>query len=461
MKNIVFCLALTAASASAQNAAPPSQMDPLSFGVVLDHPGMKDVVLRPDVNFLKDEKSSLNMDIYQPPGLKPSEKRPAIIFLNAIGERSGEQRVKSWGIYSTWPRLMAAQGFVGISMESDGGRIQETIQGLFDFIKKHGNQYNIDTERLGVYAASANVTQSTQYLMSQTAFPGIKAAVLYYGGTPEGPYRKDLPVLFVVSEGDVARNGYGNLWSEVLKNNAPWTIKMGTGMPHAFDAYSDNDAARRIVLETISFWKNNLDPVPQPAWKPSKVREILGSLQMERPKAVILLKSLSDEYPQDLTVLSFYAEALGGENRYAEAEAVCRKMLTQQPENREAIRGLIRAAFMQNKTVEAERLLSEATKSGQLTRQDCSNMGYTLLVAGKDREGAKLYEAALAIAPGGLEFYNLACAYAKVNETDRAIAALENAIKLGNTSKRQIESDPDLNSLKEDKRFKAILENLK
>ena len=79
-------------------------------------------------------------------------------------------------------------------------------------------------------------------------------------------------------------HGYSDLWNEVLKNNAPWTIKMATGMPHAFDAYSDNDEARKVIKETISFWKNHLDPVPAPSWKYSKGRDVLGSSRWIIPK---------------------------------------------------------------------------------------------------------------------------------------------------------------------------------
>ena len=160
-----------------------SPIDPLSFGVVLDDPGMKTVVVKKDITYLKDEKGSLNLDVYSPPNLKANEKRPAVIFLNAIGENAGQRKVKSWGIYTTWPQLMAAHGYIGISMETDRDRIQESIQGLFSFISEKGINYQIDKERLGVYAASANVRQSVVYLMDAKAFKGIKAAVLYYGSS--------------------------------------------------------------------------------------------------------------------------------------------------------------------------------------------------------------------------------------------------------------------------------------
>jgi len=118
----------------------PSPMDALQYGVVLDDPQMKNVQVQKDITFLSDEKGTLKLDLYSLRGMQAGEKRPAVIFLNAIGERSGQRKVKSWGIYTTWPTLMAANGYIGISMEADGTRIDESIKAVFDFIDANGSQ---------------------------------------------------------------------------------------------------------------------------------------------------------------------------------------------------------------------------------------------------------------------------------------------------------------------------------
>ena len=79
----------------AQNNNATPVIDPLSFGVVLDDPATKNVIVKPDITFLKDAKGTLKLDIYQPPNLKANEKRPAIIFLNAIGENAGQRKVRA------------------------------------------------------------------------------------------------------------------------------------------------------------------------------------------------------------------------------------------------------------------------------------------------------------------------------------------------------------------------------
>ena len=458
---LMLCLVFSNQVGFCQPASQPSPIDPLSYGVVLDDPAMKKVTIKKDVTYLEDAKGRLNIDIYSPPGLKPNERRPAIIFLNAIGENPGQSKVKSWGIYTTWPQLMAAQGYIGISMETDRERIQESIRGLFNFISEKGANYSIDRDRLGVYAASANVRQSVVYLMDEKVFKGIKAAVLYYGGAPDGPFRKDLPVLFVISEGDVGRNGYGSLWSEVLKNNAPWTIKMATGMPHAFDAYSDNDEARKLVRETISFWKNYLEPVPAPSWEYSIGRDILGSVQMDRPRALNLLKKLSEEYPNDINILSFYANTLMQAEKPDEAATVYKRILAIDARHVQALISLAAISFAQNRNEEAESYVSKAVSTGEMKRNDYAQLGFRLLVANKNKEAAVYYEKALAIEPRNFDYYNLACAYAKQNDRDNALKALNSSIKAGYGTKQQIDSDTDFDLIRSDERFRELVNAIK
>jgi len=59
-----------------------------------------------------------------------------------------------------------------------------------------------------------------------------------------------------------------------------------------------------------------------------------------------------------------------------------------------------------------------------------------------------------------LVWYNLACSYALLNRTKEALAALERSIVLGYRDARWIREDRDLDSLKKDQRFIALLQRL-
>ena len=458
---IFFLLSVVSFSAYTQEQ-PLSIFDGRTWGLVLQHPDMKMVEVKSNVTYLSDSKGTLKLDLYVPPGTKATDRLPAIVFLNAIGETNEQMKVKDWGIYSTWPRLIAAYGYVGISMECDGNRVIESIKGVFSFIEKEGAKYNVDASRLGVYAASANVTQSVNYLMSAEASPGIKAAVLYYGRQPQGPYRKDLPVLFVVPEGDV-RGGYTTFWNEVLKNNAPWRLHMATGLIHAFDAFNDNDNARMVIKETISFWKNHLDIIPPHSWPNSEGREVLAAQYGgETEKAATLLKGWVNDHPDDARALAQYGASLQRLKQFDEAEQALKKSISIDPTNVHAQSDLVIVLYAKGRDEEAERLVADATKAGKLNGNSYANIGFSLFVINNHKVGVKYFEKAIAAGtPRSFDYYNLGCGYAILGEKEKSFVALEKAVSMGYNSKDQYVNDPDLNSLHSDKRYEQLVAKLK
>jgi hypothetical protein len=46
-----------------------------------------------------------------------------------------------------------------------------------------------------------NVQGTSEYLIGESAAPGIRAAALYYGSMPAGKIRAALPVPFIVAQG--------------------------------------------------------------------------------------------------------------------------------------------------------------------------------------------------------------------------------------------------------------------
>lgn len=460
---IVSSILLFAVSASAQTQESLSIFDGRYWGVVLQHPEMKNVVVKRNITYLSDAKGTLKFDIYHPPGLKAIEKRPAVIFLNSIGERPGEMKVKDWGIYSSWPTLMAAEGFIGISMECDGTRVQESLAGLFTYLKSNGSNHQIDAGRLGVYAASANVTQSAMYLMSQNAYPGIKAAALYYGNTPSGPYRRDLPVLFIVSEGDVLRgNNYSSVWNEVLKNNAPWTVVMGSTLAHGFDAFNDTDEARRMIKQTISFWKNYLDVIPAPTWENAVGRKYLEAQYTgNNESALAIITDHVNSHPNDMDAIFYQATVLKNLRRYEEADAGFKKVIAKKPDHTQALVYLYLINHNLGKNEDAQKYFSRAEKTGAISRDQYYGMAMTMYNEKDHKEGVKFFEKILQMNPTGTDYYNLACGYAMINEKDKAFAALNKSIDMGMNSKRQFENDTDLSSLRGDKRYEELVARLK
>jgi adenylate cyclase len=59
-----------------------------------------------------------------------------------------------------------------------------------------------------------------------------------------------------------------------------------------------------------------------------------------------------------------------------------------------------------------------------------------------------------------LVLYNVACTYALLGETERSLELLEKAVNLGWGDRAWLQTDSDLNSLRNDSRFKALLEKI-
>jgi len=155
-----------------------------------------------------------------------------------------------------------------------------------------------------------------------------------------------------------------------------------------------------------------------------------------------------------------YADVLGDNNDLAGAEAAFKKVLALELKDAGTLINLAGLAYRQNKPAEAEKYIADVVNSGNMNRDLYTNIAFTLLVAGKDKESAVYYEKALAMEPRGIDYYNLACAYAKVNDAGKAMKALDNSLKYGYGSKQQIESDPDFKLIRSDSGYKTLMEKL-
>jgi len=464
-----FCLALLliAATAMAQNTAPPrqrSQLDATSWGVVYDVPATKHVKVRNEIPYL----GSLAVDIYSPPDLKAGEKRPAVIFINAVGDRA-DNKLKSWAIYQSWPRLVAAHGLIGVSMDADGARIQESLRGVFDFLTKQGAQYGVDGARLGLYAASANVRGTYEYLIGDSAAPGIRAAALYYGGVPTGRMRTDLPVLFIVAQGDAPGMGepLGALWRRVVEAKAPWSLLFASSLPHGFDAFSDNDDSRRIIQQSLAFWKSHLEPVPQPPWQTSTARAIVATIYGNEPQRTSeLLANWVKENPNDSAAQIQYGRVLLQLRRFDEAAAAYEKAQALGANDPGVFSGLGQVKYGQRQYEQAIPLLTRAIEAGMRNSFLYGQLASAQLHAGRNEDAIKSYESAFAagIPPGantrGVAYFNLACGYARLGRKDKAFQALTSAVAEGFTDRNAYETDEDLAPLRAEPRFQELLGRL-
>ena len=453
-------------STLAQDGATEQKRSPLettTWGVVYDVPATAHVKVTRNVPYLSDAKGTQAIDIYSPPDLKAGEKRPAVVFLNAVGGRN----VKDWGIYKTWPRLVAAHGLIGVSMDADGARIQDCLRAVFDFLNSQGGAHGIDGTRLGVYAASANVSGTMQYLASDAAVKSIRAAALYYGGVPSGNLPTELPVLFIVAAGDAPRMGPGlnTLWQRVVEKGAPWTLLYARELPHAFDAFSDNDASRRIVQQSIAFWKSHLEAVPQPPWQKSLARDILAaSYGQDHQRVVSLLADWIKENPKDFQAYLMNGRSLQQLRRFEEAGASFEKAQSLGAEAAGVLMSLGQLRVAEGRFEDATQFFTRAINAGQGGFFVYTQLARAQLGVSRNEEAIQNYEKAFAAGmpqwARAAAYYNLACAYARVGQKEKAFEALSSAVNEGFTNRNGFETDPDFASLRSEPRFREILARL-
>ena len=178
----------------------------------------------------------------------------------------------------------------------------------------------------------------------------------------------------------------------------------------------------------------------------------------DRVRAAHFLKFWLSKNPDDRYALLRYGMVMYHEKNYAEADEAYKKVKDLEPVY---MIDLVKILLAVNKPAEAEQYLFKAVNSGKLSRSPFSSIGSFLYSLGKYKQGVMYYEKIIEEHRSGPEFFSLACGYARINETDKALNALNNAITKKYGSLEMIENAEDFRSLKSDERFKALLLRLK
>jgi acetyl esterase/lipase len=248
----LVCLAQTLASAQGP--------DPTRQRVVYKHPDADKVSVRQDVTYKTAGATALKMDVYTPPNAKAGDRLPVVIFVNAFGDPPGRAKVKTWGQYTDWPRLVAASGMVGITYEARTDTASyHDLAALIDYVRANAAELRVDPERVGLWSCSGNVLMGLPVALDETR-KYIRAAVFYYGVMTEHPTRNDVP-FFVARAGDddPQLNGSIDVFVKAaIEEEVPVTFVNYVGAQHAFDLVDDAERTREVIRQTLDFLKFNL-----------------------------------------------------------------------------------------------------------------------------------------------------------------------------------------------------------
>lgn len=496
----------TSPQPASQAVAAPHEMRPehdlRTYGVVESAPGMDRVRVESEITYKTAGGRDLRMDVYRPPDAAPAAAplRPAVVFVNGVGDWPGSKKVREWGQYRSWPRLIAASGLAAVTFDArggEGGENGDDVKDAFAYVREHARSLGIDPDRIAAWACSANVRSTVAFLARPDA-SGVKAAVLYYGAGDWPSIRADLPVLLVRAGKDnpAMNEETGRLASQAAAANAPWTVVNLPGAHHAFDVLDDTNESRMAIRRTLAFLHESLDPAPPSARPRIEAREALAHFfAREWPEAEAAYARYVIAHPEDADAWTLLGNARIELKKPEEAAASLRKAIELDPRVGEAWAMLGKIESEKKNYDEAARVLQKAIgfmpddaeshfqlgkvylaqhhtadAIGSLERSvqlfagngwAWNSLAYAYLEAKQPDKAASSFEHVLPFAPKNPTLlYNTACAYALAGDKDKALAMLDRAIAEGYKDKAGLTSDPDLLGIRSDPRFLDLVKKL-
>ncbi|MEA2604649.1 MAG: hypothetical protein QOF89_5641 [Acidobacteriota bacterium] len=262
--------------------------------VVYTVPGMEAVEVRRDLVYRRlpngTELTELKMDVYLPPGLPETERRPGVVFVHG-GPIPAEvwEPIKHCGIFSSFGRLLAASGFVAVNFShryigfAEIENSMANVEAAFAFLREGAAGFHLDADRLVAWVFSGGGTHIGPLLAARP--PWLRCLVGYYtvmdlrpireripGDLPEETLARFCPVTVLPEanyEGPallIARAGLDQPWlnatidafvARALAANALIDVLNHPRGHHGFDVLDDDDRSREILARTIDFVRSH------------------------------------------------------------------------------------------------------------------------------------------------------------------------------------------------------------
>src|SRR5438067_1837008 len=160
---LLAILGAIVSTSAAQNNLPDdvrAMAKKVMMPVVLKMPGTDKVKAVQNLKYTKSDDPNVLMDVYVPPDLSENEKRPVVIFLHGGGK--ADYTPKDWGVYTSWGRLIAASGFVGVTfthrLEYPTASLEKAAVDVLDavkYVRVNADKYHVDKDRVCLIAYSA------------------------------------------------------------------------------------------------------------------------------------------------------------------------------------------------------------------------------------------------------------------------------------------------------------------
>lgn len=254
--------------------------------------GMGKVKVKSNLKYTDAGDPNLLLDVYSLPAAK-ARRRPAVIFIH--GSAGAENTPKDWGVYTSWGRLVAASGFVGVTFTHRlTGRktsledAERDLAAAINYVRANADSLDVDKDRICLAAYSAAGVLLSSAMREKPAY--IKCLVNFYGlmdAQQNGSLfaavesaetlRKFSPINYLATDAGkiaplfIARAGLDHIPTlndsidrftrEALAKNLALTVANHPNGVHGFDNQTDDERSREIIQTAIAFMKSHLDMV--------------------------------------------------------------------------------------------------------------------------------------------------------------------------------------------------------
>jgi len=248
--------------------------------------GMTRAVVRRDIEYAASDAGSLAMDLYRPHDAGDSPL-PAVIIVGGFRDAGMTQTLgcahKDMEMVISWAQLIAASGLAAIAYTKQDPA--DDLARLTAYVRAHGSQLGVNSERIGLWAASGNVPVALSLVMRDSA-SAIACAALAYGfmldigdstivadtarawrfanpvaGKSVADLRSDVPLLVVRAGADQfagLNDTIDRFVAGAVARDFPVTLVNHAGAPHAFDLDDPSDRSRAVIRTILAFFQEHL-----------------------------------------------------------------------------------------------------------------------------------------------------------------------------------------------------------
>jgi len=270
------------------------------------------------------------------------------------------------------------------------------------------------------------------------------------------------------------------------------TLRAMNVMANILDDEKRLPEAERLYRQTLEIQIHTLGPdAPETLTSASNLAGALQELgrldeaeKLQRETLAARAHVLGPDHPDTLAVKANLANTLDSTSRFAEAETIYHEVIDSQtrvlgadnPDTLVTAGNLGSTLQRDGKLAEAEKLQRSILEAKRRvlgpdhpeTLKTLASLAATLFIEGKDTEARKIYADRIEAIrkqsgqPGlGGAYYDFACGAALAGHRDEAFELLRRAIETGYLDSENTQSDRDLQSLRSDPRFAALLAEMK